>query len=328
MTLPRAAQVAVAAAAALLLAGCASQASARQGGATGSPVAPTAGDPLRLVGLWQLDAPGQAEGSVLRLGDDLMLWSGCGYSMGEWEADSVGLFAGHVSGGSGKCMPADATDPTPAWLTKVVAFTTDAAGVQLLDASGSVVARLKPGGHPTAGHDIASQLAEPPVLTDDLRARFRSAPALPPGLKPATWAQLLGRWGSADYPKRNGFVELLPDGSWKGSDGVNAEGGRWSADSAGDLLSVAGAEAGVGCMPDMCVDVGGWFVSAARAGFDGSVLVLFNAEGKVTGRLVHAAAPTPTGPPPGSPTPSGAPRGVASATASVLSPPSVMTSAG
>jgi hypothetical protein len=196
-----------------------------------------------------------------------------------------------------------------------VAFTTDAAGAQLRDSSGSVVARLTPGGHPTAGPDISSQLAEPPVLTDDLRARFRAAPPLPAGLKPATPAQLLGRWGSADYPKRSGFVELAPDGSWKGSDGANAAGGRWSADSAGQLVSVSGIQTLMGCgPPDACVNVSGWFGAAARAGFDGSVLVLVDADGKMTGRLVHAAAPSPPNVPPGSPPPSGSVPAVASAT--------------
>jgi len=286
-------------------------------------------DPLALVGSWQLEAPGQAKGSVLRLGDDLTLWSSCGYLMGEWDADSAGLFAGHVSGGSGKCVPATPTDPTPAWLAKVVAFTTDAAGAELLDSSGSVVARLKPGGSPTAGPDIASQLAQPPVLTGDLRARFRSAPPLPAGLTPATPSQLVGRWGSADYPKRSGFVELAPDGSWTGSDGANAARGRWSADSAGELVSVSGAQTLVGCgPPDACVDVSGWFSAAVRAGFDGRVLVLFDADGKVTGRLAHAVAPSAPHVPPGSPAPSGSLAGVASATAQVLSPLPAVRSAG
>jgi hypothetical protein len=210
-------------------------------GTGGSTPSSASFDPLALVGLWQVKAPGQAAGSALRLGDDLFLWSGCGYLMGDWSADQAGLFTDHLVGGSGKCMPPNAADPTPSWLAKVTRYKTDGARVELLDSTGSVVATLTPGGHPTAGPDIAAQFAEPPAVTAELRARLRPAAPLPAGIVVAKPAQLVGRWGSAEHPERDGFVELSPDASWKGSDGANAQGGRWSADAAGDLVAVAGS---------------------------------------------------------------------------------------
>jgi hypothetical protein len=52
-------------------------------GTGGSTPSSASFDPLALVGLWQVKAPGQAAGSALRLGDDLFLWSGCGHLMGD-----------------------------------------------------------------------------------------------------------------------------------------------------------------------------------------------------------------------------------------------------
>jgi hypothetical protein len=254
------------------------------------------GDPLQLVGLWHLDAPGQEAGSVLRLGDDLSVWSSCGVLLGEWAADHAGLFVGHVSGISGHCpVPASGGDPTPEWLTEVRSFKTEASGAELLGADGAVVARLTPGAHPTAGPDMAPTLADPPTASAELTKRLRPAAALPAGLTPATSATLIGRWVSADHPSRKGFAELSADGSWSGSDGVNGQGGQWAAGPGGAVLVVAGAQTAAGCAADACVNIGGWLSQAARAGFDGSTLVLVDADGSVLGRLMRA--PAASGPP-------------------------------
>jgi hypothetical protein len=261
----------------------------------------TPGDPLRLVGLWQVDAPGQPAGSVLRLGDDLSIWSRCGYLSGDWRADPAGLFVGLAAGGSPGCVDGTLNDPTPRWLTRVVSFKTDTAGAQLLDAGGAVVARLRPGGHPTPGPDIAAELAQQPPLTDALRARLRSAEPLPAGLVAAGPDQLVGRWVSPAKPTLRGFAELAADGSWKGSDGANDQGGRWSAAPDGELVVAGGAQTAMGCLADACANVGNWFESASRAAFDGSTLVLLDADGKETGRAVRASTPpdaTPVSPSP------------------------------
>jgi hypothetical protein len=276
-----------------MAAGCASAATARS--ANSAPTSsngvgsftPSAADPTLLVGSWQLGAPGQQAGSVLRLGDDLSLWSGCGYLSGTWAADRAGLLVGQLSGGDAACMDTvSGQDPTPGWLRRVVAFKTVAANMQLLDARGGVVATLRPGGRPTAGPNLLPAFAQPPVVTDELRARLRTPVPLPTGLVAALPSQLVGRWVSAAIPTPNGFVVLAGDGSWTGSDGANGQGGRWSATTDGQLVVAAGAQTAAGCEP--CANVGGWFESAARAAFDGSTLVLLDADAKVTGRAVHA----------------------------------------
>jgi hypothetical protein len=262
--------------------------------ATPSAATPTPGDPLQLVGSWHLDAPGQEPGSVLRLGDDLSLWSGCGACFGGWSADRAGLFVAHVSSMSGGCrLPASGGDWTPAWLTKARAFKAGGTSVELLDANGAVVARLTPGAHPTAGPDMASELAAPPTVSADLTQRMRAAAPLPAGLTPATSARLVGRWISADHPDRRGFVDLRADGSWRGSDGANDQGGGWTAGPGGSLVAVAGAQTLVGCAGG-CVNIGAWLSEAAHAGFDGSTLVLVDADGSVLGRLAHGPATSPS----------------------------------
>ena len=298
----------VSAVVAIFVTACASAATTQPGG-SGQPgssgvasAALTPGDPLRLVGLWQLDAPGQHAGSVLRLGDDLSIWSGCGYLFGDWSADPAGLFAGYASSGSAACVGNDSGgDPTPKWLTQVVSFKADAAGAQLLDATGAVVATLHPGGHPTAGPDVAAELAQQPTLTDNLRARLRAAAPLPAGLVAARPDQLVGRWISTATPTLRGFAELAPDGSWKGSDGANNQGGRWSAAPDGELVMASGAQTTMGCVAGACADVASWFWAASRAAFDGPTLVLLDADGKETGRAIRTPTATPETTPPSSP---------------------------
>lgn len=288
-----------------LVAGCASSSRIAGSVPASPPTSQTAAassfvrsptDPLTLVGSWLLDAPGVAPGTVLRLGDDLFLFSGCGYLMGSWVADRAGLFVGQLDGGDEACMKgAPSRGPTPAWLAKVVAFRPDGAGALLLDSSGAVAATLRPGGHPTAGSNLLPSLADPPTVTDQLRMRLAPAAALPAGLVAARPSQLVGYWVSAASPILRGYAELAADGWWQGSDGANGDGGRWSAAPDGELVVSAGPSTAVGCGPTKCAAVDFWFSQASRAAFDGSTLVLLDASGKETGRAVRGA-PNTTGP--------------------------------
>jgi hypothetical protein len=287
----------------VLVAGCASSSQIAGSPPTSSPFAPVSfvpspADPLSLVGSWLLDAPGVATGTVLRLGDDLSLWSSCGYLMGSWVADPAGLFVGQLDGGDGGCMTdVSGQGPTPAWLGKVVAFRLDGASAVLLDSSGAVAATLRPGGHPTPGPNLLPSLADPPTVSDQLRARLAAPAPLPAGLVAARPSQLIGYWVSAANPQLRGDADLASDGSWKGTDGANGNGGRWSAAPDGELVVSAGPSTLVGCSPGQCVDVDDWFVQASRAAFDGSTLVLLDASGKETGRAVRGVRITngPTG---------------------------------
>jgi hypothetical protein len=293
----------VMAGAAVLVAGCASSSKVAGTPPSSSAIAPASfvpspADPVALVGSWLLDAPGVASGTVLRLGDDLSLWSDCGYLDGSWVADHAGLFAGQLAGGDPGCMTSVSSQgPTPAWLAEVVAFRLDGTGAVLLDASGAVAATLRPGGHPTAGPNLLPSLADPPTVTDQLRARLAPAAPLPPGLVAARPSQLVGHWVSAANPNLRGDADLAADGSWQGTDGANGNGGHWSAAPDGELVVAAGATTAVGCGPDQCADVDDWFEQASRAAFDGSTLVLLDATGKETGRAVRGVDSTagPTG---------------------------------
>ena len=289
--------------AAVLTTGCASSSQIASSPPSSSATPPASfalspGDPLALVGSWLLAGPGVAPGTVLRLGDDLSLWGGCGYLDGSWAADHAGLFVGQLDGGDGACMTGVSSQgPTPPWLAEVVAFRIDGTGAVLLDSSGAVVASLRPGGHPTAGPNMLPSLANPPTVTNDLRTRMALAVPLPAGLVAARPSQLIGYWVSAANPNLRGNADLAADGSWQGTDGANGNGGRWSVAPDGELVVAAGASTAVGCAPDQCADVDDWFIQASRAAFDGSTLVLLDASGKETGRAVHGARSTagPTG---------------------------------
>jgi len=287
----------------VLVAGCASssQIASSLPSSPASSVAsfvPAPADPLALVGSWLIDAPAVSPGTVLRLGDDLSFWSECGYLDGSWAADHAGLFVGVLDGGDPACMTGVSSQgPTPPWLTTVVAFRIDGTGAVLLNSSGAVVGTLRPGGHPTAGPNLLASLADPPTVTDQLRARLTPAAALPAGLVPARPSQLIGYWVSAANPNLRGDADLAADGSWQGTDGANDAGGRWSAAPDGELVVTAGASTAMGCAPEACAAVNNWFVEASRAAFDGSTLVLLDASGKETGRAVHGVMSTvgPTG---------------------------------
>jgi len=249
--------------------------------------APAPGDPVALVGSWRVEAvAGEEPAAVLRLAaSDLSLWRDCGRLMGAWRADTGGLFVGAVSGGSAGCV-STASELTPAWLRQATSYGVDGAVRVLLDERGAVVARLLPGGRPTAGPDVAPSEAEPPVVTDQLREAFRPAAPLPAGLEPADRSRLIGRWVPADGAGRSApqppFALLAADGGWRGSDGCNGQGGRWVAGVGGSLLAVAGPQTLIGCDG---VSVGSWLSSASWAGFDGKVLVLLDEAGQELGRL-------------------------------------------
>jgi hypothetical protein len=257
---------------------------AAPGGAAAPAATPV--DPLALVGSWRVtDASGEEQAAVLRLARDLSLWRQCGWLMGAWRASPEGLFVAHVSGGSGDCA-SGGSDLTPEWMRAATRYRVETDARVLLDERGDVVARLLPGGRPTPGPDIASSAAEPPVVTDDLRKQLAPAAALPRGLEPAEKARLVGRWvpvdGAVGGVPQAPHVLLTSEGDWSGSDGCNAQGGRWTAGAGGSLLAVAGPQTLVGCAG---ANVGGWLSGASRAGFDGAVLVLLDSAGQELGRL-------------------------------------------
>lgn len=286
-----------------LLAGCGERGGSETAAPGGSqstatepaPVVSPQAEPVALIGSWKVTEVDEGAGDVLQLTSDrhngLLLFDHCGALMGAWRANVNGLFVAGASGRSVSDNDAQECRPgpelmNPAWLHRASAFRVEGDSRVLLDAQGGHVARLLPGAKPTPGPNLPSP-AGPPVVTDEVRRAFASAAALPAGLTPARRDTLLGRWVPVDArPGRFGsggpYVELRDDGTWRGSDGCNGEGGRWVAGPAGDLLATSGPSTAIGCDS---VPVGFWLFKAWRAGLDGEVLVLLDAQGGETGRL-------------------------------------------
>ncbi|BCL12324.1 META domain-containing protein [Micromonospora sagamiensis] len=279
-----------------LLAGCGGQAGAgaedpgalRDGTEDARPLAPE-----ELLGAWTLvdvDEPGA--GTILHLAhrDLHVLGSRCGVLSGSWRADTDGVFLAEVTSASASAVEGipgceRASQDTPDWLRRVTAYRFDDGGRPLLlDDLAQPVARLVPGASPTPGPDMAASVLAPPVVTDEVRRALAPAAALPVTLTPADRHRLAGRWVPLTG-NRNAYLEFTADGDWTGSDGCNGSRGRWISASGGTLLATAGATTLVGCDN---VPVDSWLGTARRAGFDGEVLVLLDAQGKETGRLRSA----------------------------------------
>jgi hypothetical protein len=224
------------------------------------------------------------DGSVLLLdGLTLSLWRRCGYVQGDWNADHDGLIAATTWAGDRGCLDGSGFDVP--WLRRAASFAVGDGGPVLLDADGAVVARLRPGGSPTPGPNIAPEEAEPPVVDEQARHDFTIADQLPPALEAPSAAMLVGTWAPVRDTSSTGRAQVTfdADGSWRSSDGCNGNSGRWVLGDDGALVSTpGGASTLVGCAN---VPVASWLGGAARAGMDGDVLVLLDAHGQELGRL-------------------------------------------
>jgi hypothetical protein len=159
---------------ALIAAGCGSG-----GGSAGRDVAsavpsssPTATyDPTAMVGLWRVEANGEATSTALRLGYDLVLWRRCATFDGEWRATTSGNLLADRSGWSARCS-AQKTGSTdlPEWLRRATTYRVAGADRELLDNDGTVVATLRPDSR-RASQDLpgfpkppaGAELAKPPT---------------------------------------------------------------------------------------------------------------------------------------------------------------------
>jgi hypothetical protein len=257
-------------------------------GSTSDPLGPA--DPLLLIGVWQVRGTDEAPGTVLRLDvTDLSLWRSCGALRGSWRAENGGIFVADAGqSGDDSCFTGRDTALTlrPPWLVAATSFRTAGDARMLLDGHGAVTARLDPatGSPPAAGSPSA--FTDPPVVDDQARLLFAAPEPLPTGLRAATRATLVGRWvpDGADAVQRPKvpFLRLDADGSWASSDGCNGSMGRWTAGDDGRVLATSGASTLIGCHN---VPVDQWWITAARAGFDGAALVLLDRDGRELARL-------------------------------------------
>ncbi|MEU4472476.1 META domain-containing protein [Micromonospora sp. NPDC023888] len=280
----------------MLLSGC-----ARQGhrdspdprppisGTTGA-VAPLA--PEMLIGSWTLaDVADPGAGKILRLaGDDLhLIGSHCGALGGTWRANSEGIFLADVWSASTAVVEGTpgcekASRETPGWLRSVTAYQFDGAGLPLLlDQLRQPVARLIPGATPTPEPDKADSVLEPPVVTDEDRRALAPAVALPATLVPVDQQQPVRRWAPTSGHKA-AYLEFTTDGEWHGSDGCNDQSGRWITGAGGTLLATTRATTLAFCSDSVPIEH--WLMTARRSGLDGEILVLLDAQGDETGRLL------------------------------------------
>jgi hypothetical protein len=110
------------------------------------------------------------------------------------------------------------------------------------------------------------------------------AHAGPDGTRPATDADLVGSWLPADgRAGGRAFVELGADGEWTGSDGCNNTKGTWRSGRDGEFTATSGPSTMIGCEN---VPIATWLADATHAELDGDTLVLRDATGAETGRLV------------------------------------------
>jgi hypothetical protein len=240
-------------------------------------------DPAALVGWWRVaDAPGgTGTGPTVLLDPTAIEVLDAGVALdGTWRADPDGRLVAHIdSGRSALDLSGTGADLAPAWLAAVAGFRVDGADRVLLDAAGAPTARLVPTA-PTAG----SGAVDPgrPAGPAERHAFDPAAPLTAP-LRPAGPAGLAGRWVPADG-SGSAHVELAADGTWDGSDGCSATGGRWVGGADGGFLAAAAAVRTLIACPDG-VNLGGQLSTARRAAFDGDELVLLDVDGGTVGRF-------------------------------------------
>lgn len=278
--------------AALILVGCASQPPARQG-ETADTAAQTHSSPVDLVNLWRVTgAAGESAGTWLRIdAQEFHLWRECGTTSGAWSAID-GKFIGTVYSMTDAC----AVDGFPAidWMDDVTGYVASSGGFDLIGADGTTVASLAVDGAPEPMPGVDEALTEPPLVTDEVRARLLPPSPVPASSTAATPDRLLGNWIPVGYeppaePRGNftdAGVTFSADGTWSASDGCNVSTSRWALGDGGELLTGTFVMTQIGCDN---VPVPSWVGGASTAGFsaDGTLL-LFDAKSVEIGRLVPA----------------------------------------
>ena len=246
-----------------LLAGCASQPPIDDPPPAESPLFGESAA-IGLVNLWKVtDAAGEAEQTWLRLdANEFQLWRDCGMIMGSWRATDS-LFLASANSASGEC----ATDAIPAvdWLESATSFSETGDGYELRAKGGDVVASLTIDGAPEPIDTAAEYFAQPPEITDEVRAQFAVPEPLDAKFEPATADALQGTWVPAEQTSTDPHVEFSADGTWTGSDGCNGGSGRWAVSGTGEFLATSGPSTLMWCEG---APVPSWVAQASAAGVD------------------------------------------------------------
>ena len=243
-------------------------------------------DPVELVNMWRVSAPGEDTETWLRLnGSRYDLWRPCGPIAGGWAATASGLFvASRPFMAQAACgIPEDIP-----WLTSTATFARISDGWQLLDAAGAQTATLRIDGIPPAHPNVWDGERQPPEVTHQVRAVFTEPPPLPSNLVPPTAEQLARRWVPEGRFATQPYVQFYLDGTYLGSDGCNGVSGAWRLAPDGRMLGTTGVQTAIGCDG---VPMGAWMQNVARVGMANNNhfnLVLLDHTGAEIGRLIAA----------------------------------------
>lgn len=262
-----------------------------------------------LQGLWRLEAPGEAEGTVLRLeGGDWDLLRPCAIVGGTWAA-RAGLFLGHRDSSKARTIPgcAEAQRSDPGWWDRIVAYQPTETGWSLLDKSGAPVAALAGGASPPAYEARGRHYLEAggdfyPDREERARLNAAVVAPLPAGVRAPSEAELLGRW-EPDFERddwcNQPYIEFNPDGRWAGHTSGTPTRGRWVLGEDGLALGTASPDESGPCpflggypapnTEGSHVDV--WLLRLGRLGLDGNELVFYDAGGEELQRIHRASAP-------------------------------------
>jgi heat shock protein HslJ len=248
------------------------------------PGAPSDTDPVALLGLWAVSGTDERGEVRLRLGArEFHAVLPCGGLFGEWKVNAAGQILMALAGTEGGCDQAypESSGYLPGWLGGATSFRFEGGDAVLVDANGTVLARLSP----REESDVAPVGPDDPAAIAAFRAASVDPAPLPGGLTPATSASLVGQWLPL-VPKpgnpRPASLQINADGTWEGSDGCNGLGGRWAGGFAGLVMATAGIMTQIGCDNDLTP---GMFAGATRAGLDGDVLVLVDGAGTEMARF-------------------------------------------
>lgn len=248
------------------------------------------GRPSQLAGQWDVTGPGVPAKTILTLGArEAVAFLDCGYVDGSWTALAGGVFLADLYGGDEECFDDENPyAPTPSWLYDATSFVVDGKSRELRDSKGRVVAVLSPAAaRPDVPEHVIDDVVEPPTLSEEERAELdRTPPAFPPGIRPATLADLLGTWVlPGETGKGSGWPYVtFKEDLFGGSDGCNGTGGRFALVD-GVFLAIEGDSTLVGCEN---IDITS---GAALLGLDGDTLVTFGKDGQEIRRAVRGPAP-------------------------------------
>jgi hypothetical protein len=241
------------------------------------------GNPQQLVGWWRVTEP--EDGGHLGLGENGYVLHPCGASDISWRASPSGLFVAAVFGGDGSCYEKPPR-PDVSWLDPARSYEVTDETLILRGSDGSVVVR--------ATREAAPPGRDEMHLTPALLEAMATPADLPEGVTAVTATDLVGRWGARGGINPRAYASFAADGMRRCSDGCNGDGGRYVLGEGGEFLTTFGVTTLVACNN---APLPVWVGDAHRLGLEDGALLLYDAKGKLLGRLwqTPAASPTATG---------------------------------